>query len=51
VPAGLVRGLPLRLSFVGPAWSEAALLRMGMAFEQAVQARRAPGYLRRSVPV
>ena len=51
VPAGLVRGLPLGLSFVGPAWTETALLRMGMAFEQATKARRAPGYLRRSVPV
>jgi amidase len=51
VPAGLVRGLPLGLSFVGPAWSEAALLRMGAAYEHAAQARRAPGYLPRSVPV
>ena len=51
VPAGLVRGLPMGLSLVGPAWSEAALLRMGAAYEHAAKLRRAPGYLRRSVPV
>lgn len=51
VPTGLVRGLPLGLSFVGPAWSEALLLRIGAAFEQSAQARRPPVYRRRSVPV
>jgi amidase len=45
VPMGQVRGLPLGLSFIGPAWSEAALLALGHAFEQAAQARRAPTYL------
>lgn len=33
VPAGAVRGLPVGISFVGPAWSEAALLAAGHAFE------------------
>ena len=51
VPAGLVRGLPLGLSFVGPAWTEWPLLSLGLHFEQVTQARRAPRYLRRSVPV
>lgn len=33
VPAGRVGGLPVGLSFLGPAWSEAALLGAGHAFE------------------
>jgi amidase len=51
VPAGLVRGLPVGLSFVGPAWSEARLLALGLHFEQITQARRAPTFVARSVPV
>ena len=34
VPAGHVDGLPVGLSFIGPAWSEATLLSLGYAFEQ-----------------
>ena len=34
VPMGLVDGLPVGLSFVGPAWSEARLLGYGYAFEE-----------------
>lgn len=45
VPAGQVRGLPVGLSFVGPAWSEARLLTLGYAFEQATQWRREPQFL------
>ncbi len=45
VPAGFVRGLPIGLSFIGPAWSEARLLALGYAFEQATLHRRAPRYL------
>ncbi len=44
VPAGQVRGLPVGLSFVGAAWSEARLLAFGYAFEQATQWRRPPRY-------
>jgi amidase len=44
VPMGQVQGLPVGLSFIGPAWSEARLLALGYAFEQASQARRAPTY-------
>jgi amidase len=43
VPAGWVRGLPVGLSFFGPAWSEPVLLRLAYAFEQATRARRQPG--------
>jgi amidase len=35
VPAGLVRGLPVGLSFIGPAWSEPRLIALAHAFEVA----------------
>jgi len=35
VPMGLVKGLPVGLSFIGPRWSEALLLSLGYAYEQA----------------
>ncbi|HEX2802473.1 MAG TPA: amidase [Sphingomicrobium sp.] len=35
VPMGLVKGLPVGLSFIGPKWSEKLLLDLGFAFEQA----------------
>ena len=45
VPMGLVMGLPVGLSFIGPAWSEARLLGYGYAFEQAARANHAPRFL------
>jgi len=45
VPMGAVMGLPVGLSFVGPAWSEARLLGYGYAFEQAAKARITPRFL------
>lgn len=42
VPMGLVKGLPVGLSFIGPAWSEARLLSLGYAYEQAAKVRMAP---------
>jgi len=50
VPMGFVAGLPVALSLVGPAWSEAKLLRYGFAFEQATHARRAPAFPRSVTP-
>jgi amidase len=44
VPMGFVRGLPVGLSFVGRAWSEATLLKFAYAFEQAAPARKKPTY-------
>ena len=45
VPMGLVDGLPVGLSFMGPAFSEALLLNAGHAFEQAGKLRQPPRYL------
>lgn len=42
VPMGLAKGLPVGLSFIGPAWSEARLLSLGYAYEQTSKARVAP---------
>jgi len=49
VPAGYAFGLPVGISFFGRAWSEAKLIRIAYAFEQASNARRAPGYERSAV--
>jgi amidase len=45
VPAGFVRGLPVGLSFFGPAWSEPTLLRTAYAFEQATKRRHSPDFM------
>jgi amidase len=45
VPMGEVAGLPVNISLIGPAWSEARLLAFGYAFEQATHARIDPQFL------
>ncbi len=45
VPAGMVRGLPVGISFFGAAWSEGVLIRVASGFEAAVKGRRKPGFL------
>ena len=42
VMAGYVAGLPVGLSFLGPAWSEPALIALGYAFEQCSPSWPAP---------
>jgi amidase len=44
VPAGYARSLPVGLSFVGGAYSEATLIGMAYAYEQATMHRRAPTF-------
>ncbi len=42
VPMAMIQGLPVGISFIGPKWSEASLLRAGYAFEQVTRARKRP---------
>ena len=46
VPMGLVKGLPVGLSFMGPKWSEQLLLNVGYAYEQARGPFPAPKFYR-----
>lgn len=45
VPMGAVRGLPVGLSFIGRKWSDARILSLGYAYEQASHAGVAPRFL------
>jgi amidase len=44
VPAGEIFGLPVGLLFFGRAWSEATLLRLAYAYEQATRHRKPPQF-------
>jgi len=46
VPMGLVKGLPVGLSFMGAKWSDAMILSLGYDYEQASQKRAEPRFLR-----
>jgi amidase len=45
VPMGYVHDMPIGLSFIGRAWTDAAVLQLGAAYERAAHVRRAPRYL------
>jgi amidase len=45
VPMGYVDGLPVGISFIGPAWSEAQLLQLGYAYEKIGPARVPPKFV------
>jgi amidase len=45
VPMGFAYGLPVNLSFIGPAWSEPTLIKAAYSFEQATKHRQKPRYL------
>jgi amidase len=45
IPMGQIEGLPVGLSFIGAAWSEADLLSAGYAYEQISMKRVPPRYL------
>lgn len=47
VPMGFVGELPVALSFVGPAFSDHTVLRLGAAFESLTHARKGPRYFTR----
>ncbi len=44
VPMGDSHGLPLGITFMGPAWSEPRLIELAYSFEQATKARKAPTF-------
>jgi amidase len=46
VPMGFVFGLPVGLSFIGRAWSEATLVRLAHAYERETRHRRKPRFLK-----
>ena len=51
VPLGFIAGLPVGISFFGPAYSEPILLKLAFAFEQATKVRKAPRFLPKTVEI
>jgi amidase len=45
VPMGHVKGMPVGLSFMGAKWSDALILSLGYAYEQATQKRLEPRFV------
>jgi len=50
VPAGMIYGLPIGVSFFGRAWSEEKLIKYAFAFEQATHHRSKPKFLKSLIP-
>lgn len=48
VPAGMVRGLPVGVTFFGKALDEGTLIKLAYAFEQETKVRKAPRFLNRA---
>jgi amidase len=49
IPLGFIHGLPVGITFMGTAWSEPTLIRLGFAFEQATKHRQVPEFKPRLV--
>ena len=45
VPAGMIFGLPVGISFFGRAWTEPTLIKVAYGFEQTIKARTPPRFL------
>jgi amidase len=45
VPIGFINELPVDISFIGNAWSEAVLIEIAYGYEQATKCRKAPRFL------
>jgi amidase len=45
VPSGFIHNLPVGISFMGAPWSEARLIGLAYAFEQAIVGRKSPTFL------
>jgi amidase len=45
LPIGYSFGLPVGMSFIGKAWSEATLIKLAFGYEQAAKPRRPPEFL------
>jgi amidase len=48
VPAAFASGLPVGISFIGPAYSEVKLVNMAAAYERANKVRKPPRFLPRA---
>ncbi|HEV7432512.1 MAG TPA: amidase [Steroidobacteraceae bacterium] len=49
LPLGLVKGLPIGISVIGPAWADATVLGLGAAFEKLLGQVPGPKYIRDSL--